>query len=157
MPSHKTPVWPVDTLLVCMRNARRDDNWGGTRGARAERAQGEEKPRPPTDYPRPTLQSGEALYPFTKGIDLTNDGLGYGEETRLPLRLPDGTEATRIARRTRTGSRRFGPGFPGSGLGSEPQVAFSSVNESLGRSEVTWRVDLPGQPEDARRAGRRDK
>ena len=157
MPSQKTPVWPVDTLLVCMRNARRDNNWGGTRGVRAEKVQGARENAPPMDYPEPTLQSGEALYPFTKGIDLTNDGLGYGEETSLPLRLPDGTPATRIARRTRTGSRRFGPGVPGSGPGSEPPRASSSVNESLGRSEVTWRVDLPGQPEDAGRAGRRDK
>ena len=158
MTSRGTPAWPVDTLLICMRNARRDGNWGGTRGNRAERAQGSE-PQPPEGYEKPTLQSGVPLYPFTKGIDLTNDGLGYGEETRLRLRLPDGSEAIRIARRTRTGSRRFGRGFPESGAasGNDPHLAPSPSDEtSFGRPETIWTVDVAQQPEDTG-AGQRAK
>jgi hypothetical protein len=137
-------AWPLDTLLICMRNARRSDNWGGTSGPRALDAKGENENRPPAAYPQPTLRTEEALYPFTKGIDLTNDGIGYGEETTLKLVLPNGSRQDRIARRTRTGSRRF----------AAPMAIEAAVAEWGDESQ--WQERDAAPPIQSRAAPRRD-
>jgi hypothetical protein len=105
--TRKKPEWPLEALVVTMRNARQANNWGGTEGSRALAAQNGKPPRPPDGYEKPVLSENEPLYPFTKGIDLANDGLGYGEETSMELCFPDGCRALKRARRTRTGSLRL--------------------------------------------------
>jgi len=57
------------------------------------------------------LADAAPLYPYTKGVELTNDGIGYGEETSIVVVEAEGGAGhrtkrwTRYARRTRSGSR----------------------------------------------------
>jgi hypothetical protein len=99
--------WPLETLVAVMRNALREpgvdgkNNWGGTKGKRAEAAM-KGVFAPPSFAPE--LFDLVLLYPFTKGIDLTNDGVGYGEQTELILQCATGKPETKVSRRTRTGN-----------------------------------------------------
>jgi hypothetical protein len=100
--------WPRETLVTVMRNALQErgangkcNNWGGTKGTRAEAAM-KQGPHPPAFSPN--LFDLVPLYPFTKGVDLTNDGVGYGEQTKLSVQCATGRSETKLSRRTRTGN-----------------------------------------------------
>jgi hypothetical protein len=124
--------WPLETLVTVMRNALqergasgRQNIWGSTKGKRAEVV--EKQTQPPGAPPfAPDLFDLVKLYPFTKGIVLTNDGVGYGEQTEVKVQCATGRVETKSSRRTRTGNfcLRLGPEPPAEAARSRPEVAL---------------------------------
>jgi hypothetical protein len=115
------PPWPIADLVAVARTTL------------IQRGEWETKrpypPPPPNQAPQrePPNLGGEdeaRIYPFTKGIEIANEGIGYGEETTVSvvnnLGMP-GKQQRR--RRTRTGSivlEPLPPPVQATQLGSPP-------------------------------------
>jgi hypothetical protein len=141
--------WPISDLVAVYRNRLRDKDEVAYLGSRilnlALREQLEsQRPREP-EPPEP-LDKMQLTYPFTKGVDLTNDGMGYGEMVIFTLSEECGERIPRRSRRTRTGARPLPDGDssepgvpPGRDEASTPERGADSEshNETQAKSVVT--------------------
>ncbi len=105
-------AFPLSDVIVATKNAQRAGEKYQGRSREPAPGEGDEK----GDEIDPTMLADEArIYPYTKGIELTNDGVGYGEQvTVVVLKTKKGTPGSvpanvetveRFERRTRSGSR----------------------------------------------------
>ena len=96
------PPWPIADLIAVARTTLiQHGEWETKRPY---------PPPPPSKPPQrdPPNFSGEdeaRIYPFTKGIEIANEGIGYGEQTTVSVVGSQGKPGTpQRRRRTRTGS-----------------------------------------------------
>jgi hypothetical protein len=152
MASGKNPEdWPFDTLVTVMRNALRSGRWGGTsNGRRAQLALAKAGGPSPLGF-EPELFEQVRLYPFTKGIDLTNDGLGYGEQTDLTLQCKTGRTEQKASRRTRTGNFCLHLGDPprAEGVPAVRAPRRSDVVASMPDGGISEEIEPPTVPREA--------
>lgn len=89
-------IWPLSDVLCTMRRRWQQHHAEGQR-VRAQRGQLAEE-----SANQLAAHRSARVYPYTKGIDLTNDGLAYGEEVGQVL----ASTVKGALRRTPTVSRR---------------------------------------------------
>jgi hypothetical protein len=94
------PPWPLaDMVAVARTTLIQRGEWG------------KKRPYPPTpsaspqhDPPNLASEDEARIYPFTKGLEISNEGIGYGEETTVSVLDTRGKPSKQVRRRTRTGS-----------------------------------------------------